>query len=84
MSYSNTDKFVFFGYEVLFSRVGLDLRLEDMNIQDEEKRIMEIKQIYKDTWGYETVLVKKDRNDPSMVMVYVKPNKPFGINYYQG
>jgi len=78
------NEFMFFGYEVLYSRVGLDLGLGDMTERDESKRIMEIKQIYKDRWGYEQVLVKKDTNDPYMVLVYVKPNKPYGINYYRG
>jgi len=75
-------EYLFLGYEVLYGRVGLDLKLDNMSLQDQTERIKEIKQIYKDTWGYEDVLIKKDKNDPLMVMIYVKPNKPYGINYY--
>lgn len=77
------NKYVFFGYECLYSRTGLGLVIKDMTPQDEKERIIEIIQIYKDTWGYEDVIIKKDCNDPYMVLVYVKPNKPYSINFYQ-
>ena len=42
-------------------------------------KLKEIKQIYKNKWGYDDVMIQKDPNDPYMVLVYVKPNKRFGI-----
>lgn len=79
----NTEGFIFFGYEALYGRVGLDLGLGDMTPMDEFKRIQEIQQIYKDKWGYKEVFVKKSECDPSMVLVYVKPNKPYATNFYR-
>lgn len=79
----SNQSYVFFGYEVLYGRVGLDLGLGNITKQDEVKRMIEIKQIYKDTWGYDDVVIKKDPNDPSMVLVYVRPNKPYSTNIYR-
>lgn len=76
--------YIFFGYEVLHGRIGLDIGLCNLTKMDEMKRISEIKQIYKDKWGYEDVQIKKDECDPSMVLVYVKPNKPYATNFYLG
>lgn len=78
-----SSEYIFFGYEVLYGRVGLDHTLKDMTLENENNRIEEIKQIYKDHWGYNDVIIKKDINDPYMVLVYVKPNKPFGTYIYR-
>ena len=81
-SNKNKANYVFFGYEALYGRVGLDLTLEDMTLDDETKRIEELTQIYKDKWGYEDVLIRKCENDPYMVLVYVRPNQPYSTTFY--
>lgn len=79
-SNNKNNDYMFFGYDVLHGRIGLGVSFKDLTPEDDERAIKELIEIYKNQYKYKDVMIKKDPNDPTMVMIYVKSDKPYFSN----
>lgn len=75
--------FTFLGYEPLYGRIGLGIRLEEVTEAMKRIRIQEITTYYKDQFKFADVRVIEDENDPYMSLVFVKISQPYATNFYK-